>query len=199
MARIGARLLVERYDTPTNWIDEIAATELYQRLNQLETVARNNADKTASPTHDDSDLLVAILMARPEITSISDLAGKSVAIDDKYSVSNGNVRIAIVAAGAPEVQLRENQKAAIDRLFSGDVPAAILALVSTRAADALPEIRLQDFSHPALASFAGGSGFRRDRGDRAMKMLTFLSRPNHSRTCDLSKAHSGQCSGRQVT
>jgi hypothetical protein len=139
MARIGARLPAERYVMPTNWIDEITATELYQRLNQLETVARNNADKTASPTHDDSDLLVAILMARPEITSISDLAGKSVAIDDTYSASNGNVRIAIVAAGAPEVQLRV-QTSAIGRLVNGDVPAAVVALTSARAADGFPEI-----------------------------------------------------------
>ena len=111
-----------------------------ERLDPVETVARNNADKPPSPPEGDADLLVAILMARPEITSISDLAGKSVAIDDKYSASNGNVRVAIVAAGAPEVQLRENQTAAIDRLVSGDVSAAVLALVSERAADGFPEI-----------------------------------------------------------
>jgi hypothetical protein len=137
MARGSAGALAERYD-PLG--DEMMAIELYRRLSQLEAVARNNADKTHSPPEDDADLLVAILMARLEITSISDLAGKSVAIDDKYSVSNGSVRIAIVAAGAPEVQLRENQTAAIDRLFSGDVPAAVLALVSARAADGFPEI-----------------------------------------------------------
>jgi len=45
-------------------------------------MARNNADKAPSPPEDDADLRVAILMAHPEITSISDLAGKSVAIDD---------------------------------------------------------------------------------------------------------------------
>ena len=100
-----------------------------ERLDPVETVARNNADKPPSPPEGDADLLVAILMARPEIT-----------IDDKYSASNGNVRVAIVAAGAPEVQLRENQTAAIDRLVSGDVSAAVLALVSERAADGFPEI-----------------------------------------------------------
>jgi hypothetical protein len=140
MARLGARVPTERYDTPGDWVDEMMAVELYQRLNHLETVARNNTDKTPSQPQDDADLLVAILVARPEITSISDLAGKSVAIDDKYSASNGNVRIAIVAAGAPDVQLRELQTAAIDRLVSGDVPAAVLALVSARAADGFPEI-----------------------------------------------------------
>jgi hypothetical protein len=122
-----------------------------RRLNQVETVARNNADKPPSPPEGDADLLVAILMARPEITSISDLAGKGVAIDEKYSASNGNVRIAIVAAGAPEVQLRENRTAAIDRLVSGDVPAAVLALTSARAADGFPEISGYKIFHIPLS------------------------------------------------
>ena len=122
-----------------------------ERLDPVETVARNNADKAPLSPEDDADLLVAILMARPEITSISDLAGKSVAIDDKYSASNGNVRVAIVAAGAPEVQLRENQTAAIDRLVSGDVSAAVLALVSARAADGFPEISGYKIFHIPLS------------------------------------------------
>jgi hypothetical protein len=61
-------------------------------------------------------------------------------IDDKYSGSNGNVRTAIVAAGAPEVQLTEGQTTAINRLVNGEVPAAVLALVSADAAEGFPEI-----------------------------------------------------------
>jgi BA14K-like protein len=122
-----------------------------ERLDPVETVARNNADKPPSPPEGDADLLVAILMARPEINSISDLASKSVAIDDKYSASNGNVRVAIVAAGAPDVQLRENQTPAIDRLVSGDASAAVLALVSARAADGFPEISGYKIFHIPLS------------------------------------------------
>jgi hypothetical protein len=86
------------------------------------------------------DLLVAVLMARPEITSVSGLTGKTIAIDDRYSASNGGVRTAIVAAGAPAIELSGGQTRAISRLVNGEVPAAILALVSADAAEGFPEI-----------------------------------------------------------
>ena len=93
-------------------------------------------------------------MVRPDIKSVSDLAGKTIAIDDRYSASNGSVRTAIVAAGAPEAQLSEGQTTAINRLVDGEVPAAVLALVSPEAAERYPcDRRLQDLSHPALAAF----------------------------------------------
>jgi TRAP-type uncharacterized transport system substrate-binding protein len=79
-------------------------------------------------------------MARPEIKLVSDLTGQTIAIDDRYSASNGNVRTAIAAAGAAEVQLSEDQAKAIDRLISGEVPAAVLTLVSPEAAERFPEI-----------------------------------------------------------
>src|SRR5260370_23256368 len=87
-----------------------------------------DAQKTtpASPNNDDR---VVLLMARPEIKSISDLAGKDIAIDDRHSASNEKVRTAIAAAGAAEVQLSEGQTKAIDRLIAGEVPAAVLTLV----------------------------------------------------------------------
>ncbi len=99
-----------------------------------------DAEKTAASSPNDSDHLVAVLMARPEIKSVSDLAGKSVAIDIRQSASNGSVRTAIAAAGAAEVQLSEGQTTAINRVASGEVPAAVLALVSPEAAEAFPEI-----------------------------------------------------------
>ncbi len=89
---------------------------------------------------DNTDLLVAVLMARPDIKSVSDLTGKTIAIDDRYSASNGTVRTAIVAAGAPEVQLSEGQTTAINRLVNAEVPGAVLALVSAEAAEGFPEI-----------------------------------------------------------
>jgi len=96
--------------------------------------AREPDQKTANADH-----LVAILMARPDIRSVSDLAGKKVAIDGRQF--NGNVRTAIVAAGATAVQLSEDQTKAIDRLIGGEVPAAVLTLVSPEASDGFPEIQ----------------------------------------------------------
>jgi hypothetical protein len=100
----------------------------------------SDAEKTAASSPDDTDHLVAVLMARPEIKSVSDLAGKSIAIDVRQSASNGSVRTAIAAAGAAEVQLSEGQTTAINRVANGEVPAAVLALVSPEAAEAFPEI-----------------------------------------------------------
>jgi len=103
-------------------------------------LARGNAENTASASADATDHLVAVLIARPDITSISGLTGKTIAIDKRYSASNGSVRIAIVAAGAPEIELSAGQTTAISRLINGEVPAAILALVSVDAAEGFPEI-----------------------------------------------------------
>ena len=83
---------------------------------------------------------VAILMARPEIKSLSDLAGTSIAIDDKQSAASSNIRTAMVAAGAAEVQLTASQTKAIDRVIGGEVPASVLMLASSEAAEGFPEI-----------------------------------------------------------
>jgi hypothetical protein len=84
--------------------------------------------------------LVALLIARPEIKSVSDLASKIIAIDDRQSASNGIVRSAIAAAGATEVRLNEGHTKAINRLIDGEVPAAVLALMSPEAAEGFPEV-----------------------------------------------------------
>jgi len=86
------------------------------------------------------DLLVAIVMSRPEIKSVTDLAGKSVAIDERYSASRVDIWSAFVVAGASSVEVSEGKTTAIDRLSNGEVTAAVLALVSADAADAFPEI-----------------------------------------------------------
>jgi hypothetical protein len=106
-----------------------------------EPKAKNtDTEKTATASPNDTDHLVAVVMARPEIKSVSDLAGKSIAIDARQSASNGSVRTAIAAAGAAEVQLSEGETTAINRVANGEVPAAVLALVSPEAAEAFPEI-----------------------------------------------------------
>jgi hypothetical protein len=83
---------------------------------------------------------VAILMARPEIKSLSNLAGTNIAIDDKHFAASGNIRNAMAAAGATEVQLTASQTMAIDRVVGGEVPASVLMLASPEAAEGFPEI-----------------------------------------------------------
>jgi hypothetical protein len=103
--------------------------------------AEARGEKSAPASANDTDLLVAVLMARPDITSVAALTGKTIAIDDKYSASSGSVRTAIVAAGASEIQLSGGQATAITRLVNGEVPAAIVALVSADAAEGFPDIK----------------------------------------------------------
>ena len=110
------------------------------RSGHAETVLRGDAEKTAAASPNNTDHLVALLIARPEIKSVSDLTSKIIAIDDRHSASNDRVRTAIAAAGATEVQLSEGQTKAINRLISGEVPAAVLALVSPEAAEGFPEV-----------------------------------------------------------
>jgi hypothetical protein len=92
---------------------------------------------------------VAILVAGPDVKSLSELSGKSIAIDERYSEQIKSVRTAMAAAGAPEVQLSKGQTTAINRLVNNEVPAAIVALVSASAADSFPElVRYKTFRIP---------------------------------------------------
>ncbi|WP_334438866.1 hypothetical protein [Bradyrhizobium sp. AZCC 1610] len=109
------------------------------------------AERMSVPTLDASlDALVAVLVAGPDVKSVSDLAGKTIAIDDRYSESSiSRVRTAMAAAGALEVQLSKGQTTAINRLVSKEVPAAVVGLVSANAADSFPEIaRYRTFQVP---------------------------------------------------
>ena len=83
---------------------------------------------------------MALVLARPEINSLSDLNNKNIAIGEKQSAASGSVSAALMAAGAAEVQFSEGQAGAIDRLISGEVPAAVLALASPEAAEWFPDI-----------------------------------------------------------
>jgi hypothetical protein len=116
-----------------------------------ETARRGDSAKPASAPPDNPDLLVAVLLARPDTRSVSDLAGKTIAIDDRYAKSSGTVRTAIVAAGAPEVQLSEGSTTAINRLTNGEVPAAVVALLSPDGADAFPDIKGFKIFHVPLS------------------------------------------------
>jgi hypothetical protein len=96
--------------------------------------------KAAESIEPNVKMLVALVISRPEIKSVSDLAGNNVAIDDRQSASQTRVTAALVAAGATEVQLRDGATMAVDRLIRGEVPAAVVTLVSPEAAAAFPDI-----------------------------------------------------------
>src|SRR5215475_12641602 len=78
------------------------------------TVDPGNPEAAASTATDNRDNRVAVLMARPEIESVSDLAGKDVAIEDRQAASSASIRTAIASAGAAEVQLDDKNTRAID-------------------------------------------------------------------------------------
>lgn len=54
--------------------------------------------------------------------------------------SDREVRTALVAAGASAIQIRDEGSNALKRLVEGQVPAAVLTLVSQDAAKAFPNI-----------------------------------------------------------
>ena len=83
---------------------------------------------------------VAIVIARPDIKSVSDLTGKAIAIDDKLLDSSRDIEIAMTAAGAREVRVNQPEGTPSEPVIDGAVPAAVLTLVSRDAADAFPEI-----------------------------------------------------------
>lgn len=133
--------------------DRHSTTDVAEARTPQEQVAAASAvaERMSVPTLDASlDALVAVLVASPDVKSVSDLAGKTIAIDDRYSEQSiSRVRIAMAAAGALEVQLSKGQTTAINRLVSKEVPAAVVGLVSASAADSFPELpRLRIFRVP---------------------------------------------------
>jgi hypothetical protein len=88
----------------------------------------------------DNTHLVALVLARSEITSVADLAGKTIATDDLRLSSDRDVRTALVAAGATDIQIHGEGSHAVDQLVEGQVPAAILTVVSQDAAAAFPDV-----------------------------------------------------------
>jgi hypothetical protein len=98
-----------------------------------------------APTNDQAKVqpdarLVAVLMTRPGIKTLSELRGRAVAIDERYVASLRRVATGMGDVGASDVQLLDGQSTAINRLTNGEVVAAVVALVSPEAADAFPEL-----------------------------------------------------------
>lgn len=149
-ANAGTRTIQEQVAAATTLAAHVTAAtsapateqkpETDDRSGHAEPAQSDEAEKTTLASPNDSDNLVALLMARPEIKSVSDLANKEIAIEDRQSAFSTSVRDAIAAAGAAEAQLSESQTKAIDRLVNGEVPAAVLALVSPEAAGWFPDI-----------------------------------------------------------
>ena len=103
--------------------------------------ASDKADRKDRIPHqpDDQDNLVALVLVRPEINSLSDLNNQDIAITEKQSASSGRVSAALMAVGAAEVQFSEAKASAMDRLINGEVPAAVV-LASREVANLFPEV-----------------------------------------------------------
>jgi hypothetical protein len=134
-------------------IDPQSTTETAPTRTTQEQVAAASAvaERMSAPTLDASlDALVAVLVTGPDVKSVSDLAGKTIAIDDRYSeLSIRRVRTAMVAAGALDVQLSTGQSTAINRLVGKEVPAAVVGLLTVSAADSFPDLaRFKTFQIP---------------------------------------------------
>jgi len=149
-ANSSSRTIQQQIAAATTLAEQVTASTVVPARDQkaditvgsghAETALRGDAEKTAPVSPSTTDPRVALVMARPEIKSVSDLANKNVAIDNRQTASNNNVRTAIVAAGAAEVKLSDGQTKAVDRLISGEVQAAVLTLVSPEAAEWFPDI-----------------------------------------------------------
>ena len=153
--------LPKRHACKSRTTDPHTTADVPQTRTTQEQVAAASAaaEGMSVPTLDASlDALVAVLVAGPDVKSVSDLAGKTVAIDDRYSEQSiSRVRTAMAAAGALEVQLSKGQTTAINRLVGKEVPAAVVGLVSVSAADSFPELaRLRIFRVPLSARIEPG-------------------------------------------
>jgi hypothetical protein len=148
-ASVSDRTIEEQILAATALAEQLTAAST-SRLN--EKVAENSGQSESIGTKDDGDNkqavsppqepdLVVLILARADIKSIADLANKDIAIEGKQSQFREQIRTGIVAAGAPMVELRGGKGSAINRLVSGEQPAAVLTLASPEAADWFPEIK----------------------------------------------------------
>ena len=139
------RTIQEQVVEATGMADRVTAITLEREAasksgNQgMEPGAGGATDKTASGSPINPDNLVALVLARPEINKLSDLNNRNIAIEEKQSAASGSVSAALMAAGAAEVQFSKVQTGALDRLISGEVPAAVV-LASREVANLFPEV-----------------------------------------------------------
>jgi len=110
------------------------------RSDRSETVLAGETENTLPASPGDTFRLVAILLARPEIKSVSDLSGKNIAVDDGQSAPGTDIRSVLAAAGATEVLLSGGETKPFNRLVNGEVSAAVLTLAYPATAEWFPEI-----------------------------------------------------------
>jgi hypothetical protein len=111
-----------------------------ENASHLETLAVGKMENISGPSDQEASHMVAVLMTRSDVESVSSLTGGTIAIDEEHSASNVDIRTAIVAAGGSRIELSESPNSAMSRLVNGEVPAAVLALVPAGAAGEFPAI-----------------------------------------------------------
>ena len=87
---------------------------------------------------DDAGRTVALLLAVPEVTSLAELAGKNIAIDEAAAAANDEARRKVEAA--VNAKLAEGQAKALHWLVNGEVRAAVLTLDYPETAEWSAEI-----------------------------------------------------------
>jgi hypothetical protein len=102
---------------------------------------RANETKVGDTNVPASGSLVALVLSRPDLKSVSALNGQDVAIDRPESTIETEIRSALAAMGATEARVSVSSASPLDRLISGDVQAALVKLVSPDAAKAFPDIK----------------------------------------------------------
>jgi hypothetical protein len=104
------------------------------------TIVAQVDDRSKAPpvSPGDAERTVALLLVAPEITWLSELAGKNIAIDEAVSASNDEARRWLAAM--VNAELAAGQTKALDRLVKGEVSAAVLTLSYPETAEWSSEI-----------------------------------------------------------
>lgn len=126
---------------PAQPLPEVALPDRQEQVAALSSPSGAIASKLEKPAPLTAvEGRVAVIMVRPEIASISDLTSKDIAIDLRQAPSREMVRTALATAGASGTNLSDGEAKALDRLLGGEVPAAVLAVLSAAAAENFPNI-----------------------------------------------------------
>jgi hypothetical protein len=116
-----------------------AAFEL-KVMNGEAAVMSVSGGKADPAPQNQAEARVALVMVRAEIKSLRYLTRQTVAIDSERASATSSIQTAFATEGAPKVLVSTGERRAIDRLIAGEVPGAIVALVSEDAAKAFPDI-----------------------------------------------------------
>jgi hypothetical protein len=116
--------------------EQITKAEAPSKLDDAHTTGIRASDADASRP------LVALLLSRPDVKSAADLKGLNVAIDvTQPAAVERDIRRALEALGATDVQLSVSDAKPLDRLVGGNVEAEVIRIVSADAAEAFPDIK----------------------------------------------------------